>query len=128
MNIKRYGSAIIGTALTAAALFTFTIANSSVAQAQYRDYRPGYGQDWRYDRDDLNRVARNNGYRDGMRDGRRDRFSHRDFNFEDNRSYRIAMNGFRFSFGDREFYRESYRDAYRRGYEQGFRQGFRWQY
>ncbi|HMG33308.1 MAG TPA: hypothetical protein VKM94_05165 [Blastocatellia bacterium] len=152
MNGRSIRSRLIGTALTAVALITLITASSSVTQAQYRDYGRSYGQDrygqdrygqdrydryrydrYRYDRynfdqDDVQRIARNNGYRDGFRDGRQDRIWHREYNFEDNRSYRFAMSGYRWGFGDREFYRESYRDAYRHGYERGFRQFSSWPY
>ena len=68
----------------------------------------------------MRHTAEDNGFRDGMQDGRSDFFSHRGFRMERNGAYRNADHGYDRQFGDRGRYQEFYREAYRRGYEEGY--------
>src|SRR5215471_4219026 len=79
--------------------------------------RRGPGAGLRYDRD-INRIANDNGYRDGQRRGLFD--ARRGYRIELNTisQFRIGLNGYRTEYGDREQYRQAYRDGFRRGYEE----------
>jgi hypothetical protein len=106
------------------------LAGSSTASAQFRNpqYRsPQHRSDdyWHgpVRRNEIVRIAQQNGYRAGFNHGRADRARHRSFNFADSIEYRTALSGYRWSFGDRDFYRQAYREAYRRGYQEAFRRG-----
>jgi len=118
MFLKR----MISWVLAAGMLIALGVTAGSTARAQDRYYRIqcGYG---RYDRDDVARIARDNGYRDGLRMGERDREFGRRFDPDNNWMFRRADTGFRFWFGSREFYRVNYRDSFVRGYEDGYSRG-----
>jgi hypothetical protein len=119
MFLKRMMSVV----LTAGMLIAFGVAASSTARAVNNGqdrYQDRYG---RYDRDDIARIAQDNGYRDGLRMGERDRESGRRFDPDNNWMFRRADAGYRFEFGSRDFYRTNYRDGFSRGYEDGFRRG-----
>ena len=113
---------LMSVVLTAGMLIAFGVAVGSTTQAaangQYR-YQDRYG----YDRDDIARVAHDNGYRDGLRMGERDRDFGRRFDPDNNWMFRRADSGFRFYFGSRDFYRANYRDGFVQGYQDGFRRG-----
>lgn len=79
----------------------------------------------RGDRNDIVRIAQQNGYRDGLRNGQEDRTRRRGHDFERDNSYRDATSGYRSEFGNRDFYRQAYREGFRRGYEEGYRQNYR---
>ena len=83
-----------------------------------RDDDNGYG---RRNRDDIERIAENNGYREGLRAGSVDRARGDRFNYRDEDAYRDATSGYRNVYGDINFYRNNYREAFRRGYEDGYR-------
>ncbi len=75
----------------------------------------------RNDRNDVSRIAQQNGYRDGVRRGQEDRSRNRRFDYDDSSEYRDASRGYRSDYGNREAYRNAYRDAFRSGYEDGYR-------
>ena len=86
------------------------------------------GGDWRdrdrngrNDRNDTYRVAQQNGYREGLRQGRDDSYRRRSFNYENDRLYRDALNGYRSEYGNRDDYRRAFREGFRQGYEEGYR-------
>jgi hypothetical protein len=81
----------------------------------------GRGNDGRFDRNEVLRIAQQNGYREGARHGQDDRARRRSFNYEDAREYRDASEGYRFEYGDRGLYQQGFRDGYRRGYEDAYR-------
>ena len=128
---------ITGSAVGLAMMVGITIAT---AQAQYRDYeyrgRSNQQDDYR-DRDGrargdydgrgnwgrVNAIAQQNGYRDGIRHGERDRQRRLGINFAHSSQYRNALSGYRFEYGNRDRYRDAYRQGYRRGYIEGFRRG-----
>jgi len=80
------------------------------------DYRYG-----RYDRNEIYRVAQDNGYRDGLRQGQTDRSRNRSYNYNDGSRYRDARAGYRSEYGDRNLYSQAYREGFRRGYDEGYR-------
>ncbi len=72
------------------------------------------------DRDaDLARAAYETGYRDGYSRGRYDHSRRADADYRCS-DYRRADNGYRHSFGDREFFQAAYRLAFRAGYSDGY--------
>jgi len=128
---------IIGAVLMLVAIAGLTIADASTASAQERNryYQPNWQSDrdrdhgrydrddWRRDRERIDSIARENGNRDGFRQGQEDRFRHRRFDYDNSFKFRDALSGYRGEFGNRDFYRQAYREAFRRGYENGFRSG-----
>jgi hypothetical protein len=77
--------------------------------------------DGRYDRNELYRVAQQNGYREGYRQGQDDANRRRGSNFENDSRYRDALSGYRSEYGNRDDYRRAYREGFRQGYEEGYR-------
>jgi hypothetical protein len=91
-----------------------------------RDGRWGRGRDrdnrdGGYDRQDMYRIAQQNGYQDGLRSGQEDRRYNRRSDYRGANEYRNAANGYRREYGDRNLYQQTYRDSFRRGYEEGYR-------
>jgi hypothetical protein len=89
-------------------------AAPACASGSYASY--GGQRDYR----DFERVAYDNGYREGLRHGRDDGEHRRDFRVDRDGDYRHADDGYRREYGDKEFYRR----AFRRGYETGYREGY----
>jgi len=109
----------------------------------YRDgYEAGYrssgGRDWDRDRDrdrnsgynnggyyggrgygNMNSVAQQNGYRDGMNDGRKDRMTGHSFRPTQDDNYKNAP-GYSSNMGDRQQYTNIYRQGYQQGYQIGY--------
>jgi hypothetical protein len=88
-----------------------------------------YGQT--YPRDaygyrDFDRRAYDNGYREGIDQGRNDARRNRSFALDRHSEYRDADNGFHRRDGDREFYRRSFRRGFEVGYRQAYEQNSRW--
>lgn len=70
---------------------------------------------------DLERIAYDNGYRDGLRNGEHDARDRREFRIDRDRDFRNADDGFRRGEGlDREQYRRVFRQAYEVAYTEGF--------
>lgn len=65
------------------------------------------------------RVAEQNGYRDGLNDGRHDRSTGHSFRPTQDDNYKSAP-GYSSSMGDRQQYKNAYRQAYERGYQEGY--------
>jgi hypothetical protein len=78
-------------------------------------------RDGRYDRNELYRVAQQNGYREGYRQGQDDAYRRRGFNVENDSRYRDALSGYRSEYGNRDDYRRAFREGFRQGYEEGYR-------
>ena len=109
----------------------------------YRDgYEAGYrssgGRDWDRDRDrdrnsgynnggyyggraygNMNSIAQQNGYRDGMNDGRKDRITGHSFRPTQDDNYKNAP-GYTSNMGDRQQYKNVYRQGYQQGYQIGY--------
>jgi len=69
---------------------------------------------------DFDRRAYDNGYREGLDEGRNDARHNRNFSYDRHSEYRDADDGYHRRDGDREFYRRSFR----RGFEVGYREAF----
>ncbi|HYX80967.1 MAG TPA: hypothetical protein VE714_01145 [Gemmatimonadales bacterium] len=101
----------------AAAATLFVI--SSPAQAQINgwfDHRPDFRQSYY----DSRRVAYDNGYREGLRDGESAARHRRPFDIQREKDWRKADGGYNRSYGDKE----RYRDNFRRGYSDGYRAAY----
>ena len=67
------------------------------------------------------RVAYDNGYREGVREGDRDARGRDAFNFQDERTWQRADKGYNRSLGDRWRYEQSFRTGFEAGYNDGYR-------
>lgn len=85
----------------------------------YPPYRggPAYGS-YR----EIERVAYDNGYREGVKAGEKDARRGRRFEPASHDDWRDADDGYRRGYGDREMYRRSFRGGFERGYAEGYRQ------
>jgi hypothetical protein len=84
----------------------------------YRDGGYVYG-DRGYGRE-VQRLAYDNGFHDGVRAGEKDARRHHRFEPSRNGDWRDADDGYHRNYGDREFYRRSFRSGFEAGYSQGF--------
>jgi len=83
-------------------------------------YGSGYPRgDGVYGRE-LERRAYDNGFRQGIEQGRNDARRNRDFSPQRHSEYRDADNGYHRDYGDREFYRRTYRQGFEVGYREGY--------
>jgi hypothetical protein len=73
----------------------------------------GYGRD-------IERRAYDNGYREGIQEGRNDAQHNRNFSPERHSEFRDADNGYHRGDGDRDFYRRAYRQGFQTGYRESF--------
>lgn len=89
-----------------------TISTACAAQARY-------GYPAQRDSRDVERLAYDNGFRDGQQRGERDARDRRDFRVDRDSDYRNADSGYR-GYGDRNGYRRFFRDGYQAGYAEGY--------
>ena len=75
----------------------------------------------RGNRVDVSAAAQENGYRDGLRRGERDKAQRRASQYERSDEYRGGLLGYRSEYGDRDQYRRAYREGYQRGYDESYR-------
>jgi hypothetical protein len=73
----------------------------------------------RADYGSMSRIAQENGYRDGMNDGQKDRATGHSFRPTHDDNYKNAP-GYSSSMGDRQQYKNMYRQAYEQGYPLGY--------
>jgi hypothetical protein len=114
MKMNRYLPAVLlatGVALAAPAC----------AAQIYGSTRPSGG----YARD-LDRRAYDNGFREGLDEGRNDARRNRDFSVQRHDEYRDGDRGYHRGDGDREFYRRSYRQGFEAGYRQAYNRDARY--
>jgi len=77
----------------------------------------GYGGGRGYG--NMNSIAEQNGYRDGMNDGRKDSATGHSFRPTQDDNYKNAP-GYSSTMGDRQQYKDVYRQGYQRGYQVGY--------
>lgn len=103
--------------LFAALLLAAGVAVSAPACAAqtygYPRTNGGYGRD-------IERLAYDNGYREGIQKGRNDAQHNRNFSPERHSEFRDADHGYRRGDGDRDFYRRGYRQGFQTGYRESF--------
>lgn len=85
-------------------------------------YGPGGGAPGLYG--NSSRVAEQNGYRDGVNDGQKDRSTGHSFRPTQDNNYKNAP-GYTSSMGDHQEYKNVYRQGYERGYQEGYNGGYR---
>lgn len=74
-------------------------------------------------RNDIYRIAQENGYRDGITHGAEHRSESKRYNPTSTRHYKDADDGYRSEYGSKDAYKQAYRDGFQRGYDEGFRRG-----
>ena len=107
----------VALALTAVST-TACATGYAYGQGPYRD-RGGYN-DGRYARE-LERRAYDEGFRQGIEDGRSDARKNRRYEPARHGEWRDADRGYHREYGEREFYRRSFRNGYEAGYAQAYR-------
>ncbi len=115
-RVLRYApiALLAGTALTATAC-----ASSYYGPSRRAPY--GY-------RGDVQRIAYDNGYREGLDHGEKDGRRGRPYSVERNDEFRDADKGYRRGYGDRDYYRRVFRDGFARGYREGYGRNARGRY
>jgi hypothetical protein len=98
------------------------LALTAPASAQFSS-RP----DWTYTNEarqpynESRRIAYDNGYREGIKEGERDARRRDAFNYQDERTWQRGDKGYHRSFGDRQRYEQSFRTGYAAGYSDAYR-------
>lgn len=83
--------------------------------------RPSYADEARQPYNESRRVAYDNGYREGVKEGERDGRGRNSFNYQDERTWQRADKGYHRSFGDWNRYQQSFRTGFAAGYSDGYR-------
>ena len=78
----------------------------------------GYGG---YGRNDIYRVAEDQGYRDGIDHGAEHAREGKRYDPQSARHYKDGDNGYRSGYGNKDQYRQVYRESFLRGYDEGYR-------
>jgi len=115
----------------------FALATLAVTAGAHAQYAPSSGANaqspgWidnnraaAYARDrrsyyDSRRVAYDNGFREGVRQGEKDGRKRDRFAYQDEKTFQRADKGYHREFGDVERYRQSFRGGYAAGYTEGY--------
>lgn len=105
--------------------------SSTEANAQWRNQNNRQERwDDRNDRNrnELYRIARNNGFQDGQQLGRQDRRDRNRDNAMKSREYRQGTNGYYARLGNKDAYRNAYRQAFMEGYNAAYNRNGRDRY
>lgn len=133
MNTNKFLGSLKKIGLVLSLIFGFILLSNSSAQAQYRNDRGygrngdygnngGYGNNGRY-RNDIYRIAQQNGYNDGLRKGEEDaRENHN--NPQGTSEYKRATNGYDSRLGNKNEYKDAYRQAFLQGFDEGQNGGY----
>jgi hypothetical protein len=102
-----------------------TIALSTPARAQSVVWpdgnRPSYVDDERQPYYESRRVAYDNGYGEGVKEGERDARGREPFNYEDERTWQRADKGYHRSYGERSRYEQTFKIGFASGYSDAYR-------
>jgi len=80
----------------------------------YRSEPPrGYGLE-------VERIAHENGFREGREAGEKDARKGRSFDIDRHDDWRDADDGYHRNYGDKEFYRREFREGFRAGYTESY--------
>jgi hypothetical protein len=110
--------------LAAAALVLGVGVVVPACAAERYPYRYGSYDDSDYnDRQNIERLAFQNGYDEGLEHGRRDLREGRQYSIARHDEFRDGDEGYRRSYGDRELYRRLFRQGFERGYADAYRRG-----
>jgi hypothetical protein len=69
---------------------------------------------------EVRRIAYDEGFREGLKEGDKDRRSRDAFRYEDEGAFRDGDKGYRRDYGDRERYRQAFRSGFVDGYGEGY--------
>jgi hypothetical protein len=108
---------VIGAACVAVVVF------NGRAEAQINGWlnqRPSYSDDYRQSYYEARRIAYDNGYREGLRDGESAARHRRPFDIQREKDWRKADAGYNRSYGDKDRYRDSFRSGYSDGYRAAY--------
>ena len=99
------------------------IGLAAAAPASAQIGRPDwtYADEARQPYNEVRRVAYDNGYRVGLKEGERDARRRETFNYQDERTWQRADHGYHRSFGDRGRYAQTFRTGYAAGYSDAYR-------
>ena len=98
-------------------------AFSASAQAQSRgwlDNSPAYSAPDRQSYYDARRVAYDNGFREGIKQGEKDGRKNRPFAYEEEKTFQRADKGYHREYGTLDRYRQSFRTGYAAGYSDSY--------
>jgi hypothetical protein len=107
--------------LFVAALGVAALALTAPVQAQTRgwsDDDPAYST--RQSFYDSGRVAYDNGFREGLKQGEKDGRKNDQFRYQDEKTFQRADKGFHREYGSLDRYRQSFRTGYSAGYSEGY--------
>jgi len=112
-----------------AAAAVLSVSGRAAAQANnWMQQRVSYADDERQSYHDARRVAYDNGYREGLRDGESAARDHRTFDVQRERDWRNADSGYNRNYGDKNRYRDNFRvgysDGYRAAYDRYYGSGY----
>lgn len=100
--------------LPALVLAAGVLVTAPACAENYRYGGYGYGRD-------VGRVAYDNGYREGVEEGRNDVRRGRSFDYDRHDEYRDADKGYNRNYGNRDEYRRVYRQGFVAGYNEAYR-------
>jgi hypothetical protein len=109
--------------LSLAAVALAAVAVSAPAQAQTRDWLnngSAYSAPDRQSYYDSRRVAYDNGFREGAKQGEKDGRSNRAFAYQDDKTYQRGDKGYHREYGTIDRYRQTFRTGYAAGYSDGY--------
>jgi len=107
---------ILPAALLAVGALTATSACATYAYGGQRPYDRGG-----YYNNDIQRIAYDNGFREGVRAGEHDSRDHRRYEPSRHDDWRDGDDGYHRNYGDKNWYRRNFRSGFEAGYSQGFR-------
>jgi hypothetical protein len=120
-----------GAWVVTAALVTAFTGVAAADDGYYRGGRSGghgrYGGYERYGYDTF-RIGADNGYGEGLREGRRDGARGREYRFSRDSKFRHGDSGYRRAFGPKYEYVQGFRAGYVRGYRAGYESATRYAY
>ena len=105
------------------ALGVAALALTAPAQAQTRgwlDDGRAYSAPAQQSYYDSGRVAYDNGFREGLKQGEKDGRKNDQFRYQDEKTFQRADKGYHREFGSVERYRQSFRTGYSAGYSEGY--------
>ena len=104
------------------AVMVLASATPAGAQLGWPDLsRPSYRDEARQPNYQSRRIAHDNGYREGLKEGEKDGRKRDSFEFRDEGAWRDGDKGYHRSMGDRERYRQMFRSGFEAGYADAYR-------
>jgi flagellar biosynthesis/type III secretory pathway protein FliH len=108
-------------------LFAPALALAALSLAAPVSAQIGAQPDWNYSDEapqpyyESRRLAYDNGYREGVKEGERDARGRDQYEFRDERTWQRADKGYHRSYGDRPRYEQSFRSGFEAGYADAYR-------